>query len=213
MKKSKISFGAILSLVLLMAIPNVAKAAEDTPIVTFNANTELFTYENTDTYVADDGTEYPDLFIAFKDAIPGDSFTQEIEVKTKNIKDETVKIYLHSENPNEDYQEIMEYVDFTVTYEGEIISEGNLADGIMLGTFTSDETMDITVEFSIPIEVGNEVSKLYGTIDWVFVAELIVDETTTPKTGDESTPFVWLTIAVIAGASILISRKYLKQLL
>lgn len=217
MNKQRISFGAILSFILLMGMSMVTFAAVDVPTVTFDADAEVFSYENTDTYTDADGTEFPDLFPEFKGAIPGDSFTQEIIVNAENIEAQTVNIYLHSENANEDYETIMESVLFTVTYEGEEIASGTLEEGILLGSFTADDTMDIVVEMAIPITVGNEIADLYGTIDWVFVAELIDDEpeenpTEDPtedstedlvQTGDNSNFVLWSVLLIVAISGML----------
>ncbi|MFI3327205.1 MAG: LPXTG cell wall anchor domain-containing protein [Clostridia bacterium] len=182
-------FSIILTLAFLSMVSTVAFAADTVPEVTFDANTEEFSYKNTS--LADNGN--PDLFTEFKGAIPGDSFTQQIELVVKNIEDETVTIYLHSEGENEDYQILMELVEFTVYYEGEEVSAGTLADGITLGVFTEDTTKEFTVEFSIPLTVGNEIAALNAEIDWVFVAELIPDEvevtpTPTPTPEEDPTP-------------------------
>lgn len=214
-RKIMISMLSVFTLLIGCVMP--AMAAEYIPEVTFDADAEVFSYENTDTYTDADGTEFPDLFTEFKGAIPGDSFTQEIIVNAENIEAQTVNIYLHSENANEDYETIMESVLFTVTYEGEEIASGTLEEGILLGSFTADDTMDIVVEMAIPITVGNEIADLYGTIDWVFVAELIDDEpeenpTEDPtedstedlvQTGDNSNFVLWSVLLIVAISGML----------
>ena len=211
MKKQRKLVGILLSLILLMGTSNVVLASAPSPEVTFDAEEELFTYKNVETYVTEKNEERPNLFTAekFEMAIPGDSLMQNIVFKTQNMKGKTVHIYLHSENASEEYQEIMNSATFTVTYNNKVISEGTLEDGIKIGTFTSDETKDIQVEFHIPLEVDNRISKLYGTIDWVFVAELIEDETETgknPETGDYTNYLGWIVLAVAGLVGIVVIR-------
>ncbi|MFI3326888.1 MAG: LPXTG cell wall anchor domain-containing protein [Clostridia bacterium] len=178
-------FSIVLTLTFLSMMSITAFAADTVPEVTFDANTEEFSYKNTS--LASNGN--PDLFTEFKGAIPGDSFTQDIDLVVTNIEDETVTIYLQTDSENEVYQTLMELVEFTVYYDGEEVSDGTLADGITLGMFTEDTTKEFTVEFNIPLTVGNEIAALNAEIDWIFVAELIPDEVeTTPTPEPTVTP-------------------------
>lgn len=201
-----------------------AFASSTVPEVTFDGKTEEFSYKNTD--IASNGN--PDLFTEIKGAIPGDSFTQEIELVVKNIEDETVTILLYSESDNEDYEILMSMVEFTICYDGEEVEAGTLEDGITLGEFTADDTKEFTAELYIPITVGNEISALSAEIDWIFVAEIIpnedeaststskepeitptpTDDTEVPQTGDVNKTVLWTALSAISiGGIVIIKAK------
>ena len=56
-------------------------------------------------------------------------------------------------------------------YEGTPDSTGSLTDFKLLGTFRSGESTTLTVELSVPAELGNEYANRVGEVDWVFHVE------------------------------------------
>jgi len=67
-----------------------------------------------------------------------------------------------------------EYVTLTVRSGSESTDiTGNLADGVLLGTFTSNASVPIIVELKVDEMAGNELADLAGSIDWAFTAEYI----------------------------------------
>lgn len=58
----------------------------------------------------------------------------------------------------------------TATAEGALVE----TKGVYVGKFTgSDKAMDVTVDFELPIEAGNEYQGLTAKLGWVIVAEVI----------------------------------------
>lgn len=183
MKRFKFSrvFIPILSILALCVVMSLAViAATSDPAVIFNGRTEEFEFVNALPFGSN--TE-PDLFVNMKDMMPGDSVTQEITVGTRNIGSDTVRMYLRSENPNEDYTTLLEtygkWVDFTVK-NGRATITGNLERGVMLGSFRNDQKNTLTVSLSIDPEAGNEIENLIAEIDWIFTAEVIPDSELPP---------------------------------
>jgi len=90
MTKKKIAIAAVLVCILAMGIAAVPWAADPAPTVIFDAKAKTFTLQNCTQYTYGDedgdGTaeQYPDLFPAIKNAMPGDSFDQSIRVKVIN---------------------------------------------------------------------------------------------------------------------------------
>lgn len=50
---------------------------------------------------------------------------------------------------------------------------GALADNVLLGKLAKGESLDLTVELDVPIELGDEYAHRVGEVDWVFLAECI----------------------------------------
>lgn len=57
-----------------------------------------------------------------------------------------------------------------ITNGSMLLSESKNLYGIELGTLKGKESKDLTVELSIPRELGNEYQQTFTTIDWVFTA-------------------------------------------
>ena len=176
------------------AIYTVAAAAED-PAVIFYGNTQEIRFERALPFL---GNQQPDLFKNLKGLMPGDTVTQQIEVGAKKLLNSRVYLYLRAENPNEDYITLVEtyghWVEFKVKNGNQEIT-GNLADGVLLGVFSRDDTQTIEVTVSIDIEAGNELQDLVAEIDWVFTAEIFqnVFPPIRPDPDVEPSDLPWLT--------------------
>ena len=48
---------------------------------------------------------------------------------------------------------------------------GALVNNVLLGTLSKGESLNLTVELDVPIELGNEYANRVGEVDWVFLAE------------------------------------------
>ena len=98
MTKKKIAIVAALVCILALGIAAVTWAADPVPTVVFDAKAKTFTFQNCIQYTYGDedgdGTaeQYPDLFPAIKNAMPGDSFDQTIRVKVINAGQDVVKM-------------------------------------------------------------------------------------------------------------------------
>jgi len=151
----------------------VIGAASSDPVVVYNGAKKEIEFRNALPFL---GNREPDLFPEMKDLMPGDSVTQEITVGAENIGFDRVRIYLRAENPNEDYQTLLEeyghWVDFQVRRENTIIT-GNLERGVLLGIFENGMEQTLNIKLSIDIEAGNALKNLIAEVDWVFTAEVM----------------------------------------
>ena len=168
-----------------------------------------------DQFVFHPGTSWSDtdLFDGFEGAMPGDSLTEEINVRNASNDCDYVKIYLKAakhENSSEVQAPVLEkenistmedflsQLSMKVTSNGEVIYEASpdqldgLSDYVLLGKYNPGDSSTLYVTLNIPIELGNKYMHRVGEVDWVFMAECYVDEEIvepdnpdTPVTPDE----------------------------
>ena len=219
MTKKSIAIAAALVCALALGIVGATWATDDVPTVVFDAGTPAFEFKNCQQYTYGDENSdgknevYPDLFPNIKNAMPGDSFSQTIRVKVINAGSNIVKMYLKSENPNSDYDKLLnndghpaklsatfgevgtekksiidKAKDFIKGRKDETITSSN-TNMVYLGAFTgSSKDREVDVTFLLPLEAGNKYAGLKATVDWVFVAEIIPD-TPGPIKPPAETPF------------------------
>ena len=93
----------------------------------------------------------------------------------------------------------------TVLYQAAPNELDGLAQNVLLGSFASGESTELTVELKVPAGLGNQYAERIGEVDWVFTAEEIPAPTTAkpeqPKTGDTASLVLWI---VLAGAALVL---------
>ena len=223
MKKTLKTISALaLVLVLLLGMSATAFAESK---VTYEGGAEKFVFLP--------GSEYTetDLFENFKGVMPGDVITQEITVQNNYTKAEKVKIYLravvHDEQGNplseevartEDLvsmQDFLSQLTMTVKQGDKVLFSASpdeldgLKENVLLGTFPGRSKTILTVELSVPFELGNEYANRVGEVDWIFTAEEV---TKTVQTGDDSDLILWaalmtLSLVTAAGVILTLNRK------
>lgn len=219
MKKTLKTISALaLALVLLLGMGATAFAESK---VTYEGGAEKFVFLP--------GSEYSetDLFENFKGVMPGDVITQEITVQNNYTKAEKVKIYLravvHDEQGNplseevartEDLvsmQDFLSQLTMTVKQGDKVLFSASpdeldgLKENVLLGTFPGRSKTILTVELSVPIELGNEYANRVGEVDWIFTAEEV---TKTVQTGDDSDLILWaalMTLSLVTAAGVILS--------
>ena len=219
MKKTLKTISALaLVLVLLLGMSATAFAESK---VTYEGGAEKFVFLP--------GSEYTetDLFENFKGVMPGDVITQEITVQNNYTKAEKVKIYLravvHDEQGNplseevartEDLvsmQDFLSQLTMTVKQGDKVLFSASpdeldgLKENVLLGAFPGRSKTILTVELSVPIELGNEYANRVGEVDWVFTAEEV---TKTVQTGDDSDLILWaalMTLSLVTAAGVILS--------
>ena len=219
MKKTLKTISALaLVLVLLLGMSATAFAESK---VTYEGGAEKFVFLP--------GSEYSetDLFENFKGVMPGDVITQEITVQNNYTKAEKVKIYLravvHDEQGNplseevartEDLvsmQDFLSQLTMTVKQGDKVLFSASpdeldgLKENVLLGTFPGRSKTILTVELSVPFELGNEYANRVGEVDWVFTAEEV---TKTVQTGDDSDLILWaalMTLSLVTAAGVILS--------
>ena len=210
-KLKKIAF-TVISVVLVIALSSgllYALGSDTDPTVIFDASSKTFSFQNVK-YGADqhDGpTEddpYPDLF-AIRGAMPGDSFSWDVNVRVTNAANKIVKMYVHAENANEDFSPLFDTANpypptMTVTFPDGTDYTARLNDTtpVLIGEYNGNGTQTINLSLSINILAGNEIAGLDSEIDWVFYAQVqdVTPPTPTsppePETVDVSVEKVWV---------------------
>lgn len=199
----KALLSSLLTFVLVLSLSVTSFAADSS--VSFNGHGKSFTFEP--------GSEFTesDLFDSFKGCMPGDKRTESITVTNNSADADYVKLYMRAEPHDEVDNPLSENVAATgetvasmrdflsklsmKVYNGEELifqapcdQLGGLTSNVLLGTFRQGETTTLTVELSVPSDLGNEYAKRTGEIDWIFLAESFdePDDTTGPE--DTTTP-------------------------
>ncbi len=216
--------------VLVLALCLMAPAwAEDSSVV----------YEGHNLFGFAPGSEFTatDLFENFKGVLPGDVLTETVTVKNTASCCDFIKVYMRAEPHNEEsnplsdtvaaYESLASMEDFLAQlhmtvwngdekiYEGAPCEADGLENNVLLGSFRRNQGTTLTVELTVPIELGNEYAHRVGEVDWVFVVEEFDDANpTVPKTGDEAPLMLYaalLVIALLAIAALLLAAKRRKS--
>lgn len=171
--------------VLLLAAIGLPAFAADTAVTFTNDGFRFGTGNNAYTET--------DLFDNFKGVMPGDQLSQSVEIKNTADSCDYINVYLRSvihdeqENPltaqsdetvatMEDFLKQLTmriYNGDTLIYDSTQDQAGALAENVLLGKLLAGESMKLTVELDVPIDLGNEYADRLGEVDWVFLAEAI----------------------------------------
>ena len=147
------------------------------------------------------------MFTNFKDCLPGDTLTQEITVSNISLKN--VRIYMKAEPVAEADRDFLNQLHMTVDcadaniFDAAPSQTAQLTDYVYLGSFKNKGQTTLTVNLTIPAEMGNEYMGAIGTVPWTFMAEELPDEAT-PHTGDWFNMSTWLLAAAVLLALIVL---------
>lgn len=190
-----------LAVTLLVWALGVTVFATEAPAVIYDGKSGTFTFENID----ENG-----LFGAFQEVMPGDKLTTEIRVEMKNISS-TSRLYLRAEAVGGD-NAALEALTLCVSQNGTVLDSGNgvhcLGSDVQLGTFSSSGDTTLEVTLSVPTEVGNDLAKQMGELQWIFTVQEegggSHDGTvTSPKTGDSGI-MLYFVLLIASGAALII---------
>ena len=213
MKKRFLAFLMVLALCL-----SIAPAAFADASVSYKGSADKFVFTP--------GSEYSptDLFENFKDVMPGDTLTQQIEVKNDVKNDVKIKLYMRALGADANSEGFLNQMDLTVKaadgselFAAPAGETAQLTDWVCLGTFYSGAKTTLDVTLNVPIEMGNDYANQIGTLDWEFAVEELPVEPTDPvgpKTGDDTPVALYAAIcAVCAGAVVFLfaTRKKKEQ--
>ena len=223
-KMIKTALSTLLVIAILMSVSAFALAADSS--VTYEGGAEKFVFLP--------GSEYTDsdLFDSFKGVMPGDVLTEEIVVKNESGTTDYVNIYMRAVAHDEEANPLSENVansgetvatmsDFLsqlsmtvkngtkVIFEGKASELDGLKENVLLGAFDKGESTTLTVELTVPAELGNEYAFRVGEVDWVFSVEEL-DYPEEPQTGDNNDMLLWIVImavCVLAVVAIVVFKK------
>lgn len=213
MKKRFLAILMVLALCL-----SIAPAAFADASVSYKDSAEKFVFAP--------GSEYSptDMFVNFKGVMPGDTLTQQIDVRNDVKNDVKIKLYMRSLGANEGSEEFLKQMTLGVKaangselFAAPADETAQLTDWVCLGTFYSGAKTTLDVTLNVPVEMGNDFSEQVGSLDWEFaVEELPVepDDPKPPKTGDDTPVALYAGIcAVCAGAVVFLiaTRKKKEQ--
>lgn len=190
----------LLPLALLCLISSVLA---DNRTVTYNGRADLFDFGG--------GTAYTktDLFSVFENVMPGDTLLQTVTFENHAKDSDYIKLYLRikphgTDNAPQIGGNVESMADFlsklamkiyngeTVIYEAAADKAATLSDSVLLGKLNKNQTVVLTVELSVPIELGNEYAERVGETDWVLVVEAFDNPITPPsKSGNLTVRKLW----------------------
>lgn len=167
-----------------------------------------------------------DMFTGLKDVMPGDTLTEEIEVK--NNSGETKTIYMRALGASQEDKDFLSQMNLVVkTSGGETIFDSSadqtagLTTWVDIGNYSSGSSKVLSLELTVPIELGNEYQNATGDVNWQFMTEEeIPDEPAEieegdgsgnssggTKTGDETNLALPLAVIVITAAGVVLIRR------
>lgn len=203
--KMSACFLLVLVAVMTAAIPVLAAEA----VVRYEGGAEGFVFLPGD-----------DLFLNFKDVMPGDTLEQTVEIRNTRPGNDTVKIYLRAEKSDgndADAEDFLSQMELRI-YQGDSLIAQGKANGVqpgqdmLLGSFKSGGSTSLRAVLEVPAELDNSFADRAGEVVWVFTAE-VVPPSVGPKTGDSLAllPLMVLLVGSLLGMAVLVIDSRLKR--
>ena len=213
MKYTKKIICLLASLILVMATTATSFAGT----VTYKGQAEKFLFEP--------GSEYSktDLFgDQFKGVMPGDTITDTVTVRNEASDKVNVELFMRAlgatdlQNPEDGIADVEQeksakflkemklkviHEDGTVLFDAAANETAQLTDWVKLGDFKSGTEIDLNIQLTVPIEMGDDFQSAIGALDWQFK----VVETDVPQTGDDSNMILPLALMGIAALAIILA--------
>lgn len=191
----KTSVAVILSVILLLAC-SVTAFAGAVGNVTYDGNAQDFIF-------APGSEESPtDLFVAFKDVMPGDVLTSNIVVDNTIGAKKKIVVYLRSTGATtgdeflSKLQLKVEQVGKSTLFEAPADETTGLTNWKELGTFYAGGTTELKLTLTVPADLDSEYMGAVGKLNWQFkVDEFDIED---PKPGDNNDLLIFGTVALVA---------------
>lgn len=205
----------LFALILVFSLGITAYAAGS---VSYDANANKF--------ILAPGTSHSptSLFANFQNVMPGDTLTEQIQIKNATSNNVKIKVYIRSQGAQNNTDDFLSQLTLTVKQKDDSIlfaapadETAQLADWVYLGTVYSGGNITLDVTLEVPKTLGNDYQNTVGYIDWEFkVEELPVESSdpTPPKTGDTSNivMYVYLMgLSLMALILLLVIRKFIRN--
>lgn len=160
------------------------------------------------------------LFENFQNVMPGDTLTEQIQIKNDPYRGVKIRVYMRSLGAQEGTDEFLSQMKLTVRQKGKsplfaapANQTAQLTDWVYLGTVFSGGKITLDVTLEVPITMGNEFQNQIGYIDWEFKVEEIPSEPSdpqNPQTADES-HIIFYTGSMLASMSALLFLLLLRR--
>ena len=207
-------FTALLfALILVFSLATTAYAAGS---VSYDANANKFIFAP--------GTSHSptNMFGNFQNVMPGDTLTEQIQIKNATSNGVKIKVYIRSLGAQNNTDDFLSQMELTVKQQDDSIlfaapadETAQLEDWVYLGTVYSGGNIKLDLTLEVPKTMGNDYQNKVGYIDWEFkVEELPVEpsDPRPPKTGDTSNIDFYILlmgISLLALILLLILKKFL----
>jgi len=192
----------IMCAVMLFSIVGAAVSAVDGGALSleYNGKNKSFVFKN---------IEKGGLFEGFENISPGDTLSQGLLIKGKNIK-ETAHLYLLTEG-----EELPEGVKIVIFDESKVLydSSATFRSKILLHSFEKSEDVPLRIVLSVPATIGKEVSGITEKVNWNFVIEEagIEYKPDVPETGESGELFIYVSLLVICFISLIVIYRGVKH--
>ena len=209
MKKLSRLCTILLALILLL---NLSATASAMGTVTYFAGSDKFIF-------APGSKQSPtDLFENFKDVMPGDTLTEQIEIRNDKSNRCKLKVYMRSKGAQEETDLFLSQLNLAVQQEGKSIlfaapadQTAQLTDWVYLGTVYSGGKITLNVTLDVPITMGNEFQHQVGYIDWEFKVEELPIDASDPKTGDTSHVYLYASVMAVSFTALVFLLVYKRK--
>ncbi|MFI3206912.1 MAG: hypothetical protein R3Y33_06665, partial [Clostridia bacterium] len=159
-------------------------------------------------------------FMSFLNMIPGETYTDSMVIS--NQSDSTYNIYMQAiikDTQEEIAEELLDYIQMTVYYNGEILYTGTakgddyantLFDVIYLGEYLSGDENWLEVILTLDKDIPMEYANILATTDWQFMVEEDL-EATIPQTGDVNDFGIYIMLMLVSALGLYICISKIKS--
>jgi len=175
---------SILALALVLTMGTTVCSFADESSVTYEGDADQFVF------LPGSGYSPTDLFTNFKGVMPGDTLTQDIEIKNTTNDEYEVEIFIKALGASdlvdadgnvvvsqEQSADFLKEMNLTVTplqggeyFDAPADQTGDLTEWVSLGKFYYNADVTLRVNLEVPITMGNDFQQRIGALQWTFKA-------------------------------------------
>ena len=155
-----------------------------------------------------------DLFPSFKNCMPGDTLTEQIEIR--NESDKAVDIYMKVEGGTSGI-DFLKQMDMEISNNNQEIfhssSDTGMNEWILIGSLDTNASKIVDVTLNIPIEMDDKYQDAIGVVDWSFKVEEN-KEPTIPNKGTKTglnNPMYGYGSLILLGTSLFLYKRQKSQ--